>query len=140
MHDSEISPTLAGVTFLAFANGAPDIITAIVAGSSDSASTVLIPFGSIFGACLFSTAFILSASILALPNETLTIRSRYIMLPLSIYILAMLFIIFVTVFYGKMNAYLACVPLVLYIMLIWCYSDTYWLSWKTKGTKKWNNP
>ena len=62
----EISPTLAGVTFLAFANGAPDVLTAIIAGASDSDTTVLIPFGSIFGACLFSTAFILSAVILRL--------------------------------------------------------------------------
>jgi sodium/potassium/calcium exchanger 6 len=64
----EISPTLAGVTFLAFANGAPDVMTAIIAGSSDSDTTALIPFGSIFGACLFSAAFILSAVILAQPN------------------------------------------------------------------------
>jgi sodium/potassium/calcium exchanger 6 len=59
----EISPTLAGVTFLAFANGAPDVLTAILAGASTSASTELIPFGSIFGAALFSLAFILSAVI-----------------------------------------------------------------------------
>ena len=35
----EISPTLAGVTFLAFANGAPDVLTAVLAGSSSSPST-----------------------------------------------------------------------------------------------------
>jgi sodium/potassium/calcium exchanger 6 len=63
----EISPTLAGVTFLAFANGAPDVLTAILAGASTSASTALIPFGSIFGGALFSAAFILSAVIFQSP-------------------------------------------------------------------------
>jgi len=51
---------LAGITFLALANGAPDIITAVVAGTSDSSTTVLIPFGSLYGAAIFSMAFILS--------------------------------------------------------------------------------
>jgi sodium/potassium/calcium exchanger 6 len=55
-----MSHALAGVTFLAFANGAPDIITAVVAGSSSSQSTALIPFGSLYGAALFDMAFILA--------------------------------------------------------------------------------
>jgi sodium/potassium/calcium exchanger 6 len=63
-----ISPTLAGITFLAFANGAPDVLTAIVAGSSSSQSTALIPFGSIFGGLLFSAAFILSSVIFQSPD------------------------------------------------------------------------
>ena len=67
---------MAGVTFLAFANGAPDVLTAIIAGSSDSDSTSLIPFGSIFGACLFSTAFILSSVIFCQPNQTLEVRKK----------------------------------------------------------------
>lgn len=38
IYDNEgISDAMAGVTFLAFANGAPDVLTAIVAGSSSSA-------------------------------------------------------------------------------------------------------
>ena len=41
---------MAGITFLALANGAPDIITAVVAGTSDSSTTILIPFGSLYGA------------------------------------------------------------------------------------------
>lgn len=106
------------MTFLAFANSAPDVMTAIVAGSSDSASTALIPFGSIFGACLFSTAYIFSCTIFALPNQTLTVSTREIALPLCFYIFGMLFIIIVTTAYGKMNAYLACVLLLAYLVYI----------------------
>lgn len=72
----EISPVFAGVTFLAFANGAPDVMTAVVAGSSNSGSTALIPFGSIFGACLFSAAFIFSTVIMLMPKQILTIKPR----------------------------------------------------------------
>lgn len=59
---------MAGVSFLAFANGSPDVLTAVLAGRSSSGSTVLIPFGSIFGASLFSAAFILSAVIFLSPG------------------------------------------------------------------------
>lgn len=52
------------MTFLAFANGAPDVLTAIIAGNSDSEDTALIPFGSIFGALMFSSTIILSQVIL----------------------------------------------------------------------------
>jgi hypothetical protein len=43
-------------------------LTAVLAGASSSPSTELIPFGSIFGASLFSTAFILSAVIFQSPG------------------------------------------------------------------------
>jgi hypothetical protein len=58
------------VTFLAFANGAPDVLTAIIAGNSDSSSTALIPFGSIYGALLFSSTFILAKVIVYSPPVT----------------------------------------------------------------------
>ena len=59
---------MAGVTFLAFANGAPDVLTAIIAGNSTSEETALIPFGSIFGAAIFSCAIILARVIANSPN------------------------------------------------------------------------
>lgn len=51
---------MAGVTLLAFGNGAPDVITAIVAGNSgDDAMNIAI--GSIFGAGLFVTTITIAA-------------------------------------------------------------------------------
>lgn len=64
IHQWKVSDVLAGITFLAFANGAPDIITAIVAGSSSSTTTALIPFGSLYGAALFGMGFILGKVII----------------------------------------------------------------------------
>ena len=71
-----MSEALAGITFLALANGAPDVVTAIVAGTSDSDSTVLIPFGSLYGAALFSMAFILSMVISFSPSQKLSLNMR----------------------------------------------------------------
>lgn len=112
----EISPTLAGVTFLAFANGAPDVLTAVLAGASTSASTELIPFGSIFGGALFSTAYILSAVIFQSQSKRLKVKSNEILVPLSFYIFGMGFLIIISAAYGKMNAYLASFLLVAYVM------------------------
>ena len=65
----EFSETLAGVTFLAFANGAPDVLTAIIAGNSSSQETAMIPFGSLFGATIFSCGIILARVIKFSPNS-----------------------------------------------------------------------
>lgn len=50
----KLSETVAGVTLLALGNGAPDVITAIVAGGSDDGGISLV-IGSIFGGGLFVT-------------------------------------------------------------------------------------
>ena len=71
-----MSEALAGITFLALANGAPDILTAIVAGTSSSDSTVLIPFGSLYGAALFSMGFILSMVIYYSKDNKISLNVR----------------------------------------------------------------
>lgn len=58
----KFSETLAGVTLLALGNGAPDVITAIVAGGGDS-DGISIAIGSIFGAGLFVTTATLASVI-----------------------------------------------------------------------------
>ena len=59
----KISEALAGVTLLAFANGAPDIIAAFAAGGDENGG-VFISVGSLFGGCLFASTFILGVCIL----------------------------------------------------------------------------
>jgi solute carrier family 24 (sodium/potassium/calcium exchanger), member 6 len=105
---------MAGVTFLAFANGAPDVITAVVAGSSSSESTALIPFGSLYGAALFDMAFILAMVIQLSPTQSLTLKKREALLPLGFYIFGSLYLIAVSFFYGRMNAVIAGFFLALY--------------------------
>jgi len=112
----DMSEALAGITFLAFANGAPDIITAIVAGSSSSQSTALIPFGSLYGAALFSMAFILSMVIQYSPNQILLLKKTETLVPLGFYLLGTVFLLLVSVVYGKMNIPLASIFLSFYLL------------------------
>jgi sodium/potassium/calcium exchanger 6 len=111
-----LSQGLAGVTFLAFANGAPDVITAIVAGSSSSSSTALIPFGSLYGAALFDMAFVLAMVIQFSPTKTLSLNKKEALVPLGFYIFGSVYLISVSFFYGRMNAIIAGIFLALYPM------------------------
>jgi solute carrier family 24 (sodium/potassium/calcium exchanger), member 6 len=53
----KLSETIAGVTLLAFANGAPDIIASATAG--DNEGGVFISIGALFGACSFGATVVL---------------------------------------------------------------------------------
>jgi sodium/potassium/calcium exchanger 6 len=64
----KLSEQLAGVTLLAFSNGATDIITAIVASDND---TDYLAIGSIFGAALFALTVIVSFCIWARPEKVI---------------------------------------------------------------------
>lgn len=61
----KLSETVAGVTLLALGNGAPDVITAIIAGGSDGGGGISIAIGSIFGAGLFVTNATLASVIIS---------------------------------------------------------------------------
>jgi sodium/potassium/calcium exchanger 6 len=56
-----MSDSLASVTLLAVANGAGDVITALVA--SGTATGISYNIGSLYGAGLFCASFIISATI-----------------------------------------------------------------------------
>ena len=62
----KLPETVAGVTLIAFANGAPDIVTAISAGGSEEGTFISI--GSLVGACLFGSSVIIARSIILSPK------------------------------------------------------------------------
>jgi sodium/potassium/calcium exchanger 6 len=64
--DLKLPETVAGVTLLAFANGAPDIVTAISAGGRDDGQ--YISLGSLVGACLFGVCIIIARCIFTSPK------------------------------------------------------------------------
>lgn len=57
----KLSENISGVTLIAFANGAPDIVTALNTGGSKEGTYISI--GSLVGACLFGTSIIIARSI-----------------------------------------------------------------------------
>lgn len=111
-----MSHALAGTTLLAFANGAPDIITAAVAGTSTSDSTALIPFGSLYGAALFDMAFLLGMVIHYSPANLLRLKKKETIIPLCFYLAGTTYLICISLFYGKMNVIIATVFLSFYFM------------------------
>ena len=64
----KLSEQFAGVTLLAFSNGATDIVTAIVA-SDDEGDYLAI--GSIFGAALFAITVIIAVVVWARPEKVI---------------------------------------------------------------------
>jgi Ca2+/Na+ antiporter len=59
----KISQNLAGLTFVAFGNGAPDVISSIVASEDDSEG-IDFTIGALMGASVFVTSFVLSTVVL----------------------------------------------------------------------------
>lgn len=80
----DLSESLAGVTFIAFVNGAGDIFTAIAA--SDSKEGISYNLGSLYGAGLFVLTFVVSMVIFVSPNE-LTMPKTFVFRDLMIYLL-----------------------------------------------------
>jgi len=62
------SESLAGVTLVALANGASDVISAWAAGGNEDTG-VLLPLGALFGAGIFTLTLILCVSILVSPGK-----------------------------------------------------------------------
>lgn len=60
--------TLAGVTLVALGNGAPDVLTAAIAGGSDDTDDIDFAIGSLFGAGLFVTSVTIARVITKSPK------------------------------------------------------------------------
>ena len=58
-----LSPTLAAVTLIAFANGAPDILSSL--SSSGKEGGAYISLGSLFGGFIFSATLVVSNVVLS---------------------------------------------------------------------------
>lgn len=57
-HKLKLSPTVAAMTLIAFANGAPDVLSSIQASSLESGN--LISLGALYGAFIFSSTLVIS--------------------------------------------------------------------------------
>lgn len=106
----QLSEALAGVTLLAFANGAGDVITAIVAsGSKDGISYNV---GALYGAGFFVLTLVVALTIMN--SETkIKVEKSVVFRDIGFYILATIYIISVA-FYGKITWVLSMGMLLLY--------------------------
>lgn len=106
----QLSEALAGVTLLAFANGAGDVITAIVAsGSKDGISYNV---GALYGAGFFVLTLVVALTIIN-SDTKIKVEKSVVFRDIGFYILATIYIISVA-FYGKITWILSLGMLLLY--------------------------
>ncbi len=110
----KLSDALAGVTLLAFSNGAGDVITAIVA--SDSKEGVSYNVGALYGAGLFVISLIISLTIKNSPNP-IVVEPAVIWRDIGFYILAALFTLFFA-YQGKITIISSVLMLGLYVVYV----------------------
>lgn len=85
-----LSETLSGVTLLAFANGAPDIIASYSAGGATGG--IYITIGNLFGACLFCSTLVLGRCISVSPGPVQMEKYQWLR-DLGFYVLAALLLL-----------------------------------------------
>ena len=105
---------MAAVTLLAVANGAGDVITALVASGSDDG--IAYNIGSLFGAGLFCTSFIMCNTIFKSKTQ-IVVNKMTIFRDVSMYIVATLTTIAFAI-YGKLTIITSCIFLSLYFILV----------------------
>jgi len=111
----KLSESLAGVTLIALANGAGDVVTAIVA--SGSADGVAYNVGALFGAGLFVCTFVIAFTILSSSNIPIIVDKNTIYRDMPYYIIATVFVIICGAI-GHLNVWTSCIMLAIYIALV----------------------
>ena len=110
----EMSEAFAGVTLLAMANGAGDVITALV--SSESAEGVAYNVGSLFGAGFFVCSFVMMLTIYHAPKE-IVLQKNTIYRDIVFYIIATLMVIAFAI-YGKLTWWTSVLMIGLYLVMV----------------------
>ena len=110
---------LAGVTLLAFANGAQDVITTIVAslsggGGGANSSGIYLAIGALVGSATFITGIISSIIVLLSKTRSMEVNKRTFVKD-TVCILIALFILFCYSIYGKINTYMS-----IFFFIVYC--------------------
>jgi len=110
----QISDALAGVTLLAFANGAGDVITALVA--SDSKEGVSYNVGALYGAGLFVITFVIAKTIQNSPVD-IVIESEILWRDIGFYFVSVMVTIYLGI-NGEITTWDAVLLLMLYVIYV----------------------
>lgn len=105
---------LAAVTLIALANGAGDVITAIVA--SDGEGGISYNIGALYGAGLFCTSLVIAITLINSPTS-ITLPPNVLYRDIVFYIMATLFTIVIAMI-GKITVLMTILMLVLYLALV----------------------
>ena len=80
----KLSPSIAAMTLIAFANGAPDILASL--GAANKVGGAFIAVGSLFGAFIFSCTLVVSNVVWNAPDQTIMLPKLVIMKELGGYL------------------------------------------------------
>ncbi len=101
---------------MAFGNGAPDLLTAIIGAEDGGDQGAVFPIGSLYGAGLFSSCFVLS---LVIQNSPKTIRAegQFVTRDILFYLLASVTLLVYGVF-GFVNVAMASLFFLYYFVYV----------------------
>jgi len=108
------SETLAGVTLLAFANGAPDVLASFAASGTGS-DGIFLSMGAIFGAGLFVTTFVFGRCIQIC--KSLKVKHEEVGRDIYFFIITVL-TLFGFAFNGRISLVLAIIYTFLYVVYV----------------------
>lgn len=111
-----ISETMAGLTFMAFGNGGPDVITAIIGSGRDDGQGALLPVGTLFGACLIATCLIVGMTI-KVSLTKIEINGETVTKDIVFYLIASVTLLIYGVI-GFINIGMSCIFFVYYMIYI----------------------
>jgi solute carrier family 24 (sodium/potassium/calcium exchanger), member 6 len=109
------SESLAGVTFLAFGNGAPDVLSALSASGGD-ADGIYLAIGALLGAGLFVVTVVGSVVILSAPKP-IHVLPKVFLRDAGFYMLGPI-ILAISAIYGKLSLHFSITFLVVYAIFV----------------------
>ena len=87
----QLSPAIAAMTLIAFANGAPDILASL--GAAGKAGGAFIAVGALFGAFIFSCTLVVSNVVWNSPDQTIQLPKMAVIKELAFYLISVLCVI-----------------------------------------------
>ena len=121
----KLSESLAGVTLLAFGNGAPDVFSAIAAAQSGSSSgdqdteNELLSISALVGSAVFISTVVTALTVYASkPDKRIQVTPLFFIRDLVFYILVMLYLLGVMIVVQEINIYISVGFLLLYLIYV----------------------
>ena len=117
----KLSDSLAGVTLLAFGNGAPDVFSSIAAAGGASEDTVLDatkPVSILLGGGFFVTCVVVTFCTKSSPGQKISITPQLFLRDICFYLLACVYLLGVMTKIGYFNMYLSFGLLALYAIYV----------------------
>jgi len=110
-----VPPSIAGITFLSFGNGAPDVFSAVVSYASGSGGDI--GFGALLGSGAYVTCIICAVIAFTAPEGKGTLYRRPFLRDVGFYLLTLVYMLVLYITQADVTIYLA----LGFVVLYFCY-------------------